>query len=192
MTNKYIYKEKNLCDLISCINNLNSKPTFNFSPNHTSILPLLKDKNNNDIINVKFTKDNYSLLRVLEREGLIYDLEVKINSLLNDKSFNNFHNKDHNFNLYYKILNFKIFNSSLLTSPSSFSFSWHITSISKPGRRIYISSSTSKYNITKKIRNRIYILRTSQGFLTDKEAFKENIGGELILKIKFKKFIKSN
>ena len=53
-----------------------------------------------------------------------------------------------------------------------------IRRISKPSRRIYIQNQ----NLYKK-KKEIYIITTSLGVLTDFEAKKLNIGGELICKI---------
>lgn len=52
--------------------------------------------------------------------------------------------------------------------------------ISKPGRRIYVSHS----EITPVRRGLgLAILSTSKGVMTDKDAIKNNVGGELICKI---------
>lgn len=50
--------------------------------------------------------------------------------------------------------------------------------ISKPGKRFYIKNK----NVFK-LQDNLYILSTSNGFLTHIEAKKKNLGGELICKI---------
>lgn len=52
--------------------------------------------------------------------------------------------------------------------------------VSKPGRRIYVSHSDI---VPVKRGLGIAILSTSKGVMTDKEAIKNNIGGEVICKI---------
>ena len=53
----------------------------------------------------------------------------------------------------------------------------HMEKVSKPGRRIYVSA-----NEIPRVRNGlgIAILSTSKGILTDSEAKRENVGGELL------------
>jgi small subunit ribosomal protein S8 len=53
-----------------------------------------------------------------------------------------------------------------------------ITSISKPGKRFYVKNK----NVFK-LQGNLYILSTSKGLLTNVEAKKINIGGELICQI---------
>lgn len=53
-----------------------------------------------------------------------------------------------------------------------------ISSISKPGKRFYIKNK----NVFK-LQGNLYILSTSQGLVTNIEAKKVNIGGELICQI---------
>lgn len=55
-----------------------------------------------------------------------------------------------------------------------------IHKVSKPGRRIYSGSSSLKeyYN-----NMGIYILSTSRGVMSDREAKKLNVGGEVICKV---------
>lgn len=57
-----------------------------------------------------------------------------------------------------------------------------LTLISKPGRKIYVS-----YKDLKHLNNgfKVYILRTSQGIITSQTAYKNKLGGELLLKISF-------
>ena len=55
-----------------------------------------------------------------------------------------------------------------------------ITRLSKPGRRVYVSSS----EIPKVKSGRgIVLISTSQGVMTGREAVKNKLGGELLLKV---------
>lgn len=56
----------------------------------------------------------------------------------------------------------------------------HIERVSKPGRRVYIKSKDIKSYLHGM---GVTILTTSKGILTDKQAKKENVGGEVLLKI---------
>ena len=51
--------------------------------------------------------------------------------------------------------------------------------LSKPGKRIYIQNKWFYKNKT----NELYILSTTQGFMTQNQALQLNLGGELICKI---------
>jgi len=55
-----------------------------------------------------------------------------------------------------------------------------ISRVSKPGRRVYKSIEDVKQV---KSGLGIYILTTSKGILSDREARKENVGGELLIKV---------
>ena len=52
--------------------------------------------------------------------------------------------------------------------------------ISKPGRRVY---SDKKYYLRQHKENSFFVISTSQGLMTDREARRKNIGGEVICKI---------
>jgi len=52
--------------------------------------------------------------------------------------------------------------------------------VSKPGRRVYVKSKDIKPVLNGM---GIAVLSTSRGILTDKEARKENLGGEILCKI---------
>lgn len=54
-----------------------------------------------------------------------------------------------------------------------------INVISKPGRRIYITT----HNIPTNTGLGIYLIKTSKGIITDLEAKRLNLGGELILQV---------
>lgn len=56
----------------------------------------------------------------------------------------------------------------------------HLERISKPGRRVYIKSKDIKSFLNGM---GVTVISTSKGILTDKQAKKENIGGEILLKI---------
>lgn len=55
----------------------------------------------------------------------------------------------------------------------------HIQQISKPGKRVYVQNKWLYKNHT----SELYILSTVQGFLTQNQALRLNLGGELICKI---------
>lgn len=54
-----------------------------------------------------------------------------------------------------------------------------ITQISKPGKRVYVKNKWIYKNNT----TGVYILSTQKGFITQTQAQKYNLGGELICKI---------
>jgi len=57
---------------------------------------------------------------------------------------------------------------------------YEISRISKPSRRVYVKSKDIKsvYNGTG-----IAVLSTSKGIMTDRQARKENVGGEILCKV---------
>ncbi|MGL4343060.1 MAG: 30S ribosomal protein S8 [Metamycoplasmataceae bacterium] len=106
------------------------------------------------IVNIPYSKVKVKFLEILEREGFISSFEIKELS-----SFK----KEIVVNLKYKIAN-----TSVITD---------IKRISKPGLRVYVDVDSiprvlSGFGIA--------ILSTSKGMITDKEARKENVGGEVI------------
>lgn len=77
-----------------------------------------------------------------------------------------------NINEHYISIYLKYYNNQPIIS--------QIISISTPNKSIYIKNK----NVYKLLnQNEIYILSTSQGFLTQNQAILQNIGGELICKI---------
>jgi len=93
---------------------------------------------------MKFTKENWDILKKLEQEGYI-----QIGNIHNNKiSYTNLHT---------------------------------IKLVSKPSRKIYkgFKTLTSGY----KFGLGSYILKTSKGILTDREAIAQKVGGEVLFKI---------
>lgn len=131
-----------------------------------------KKNNHNNFLNLIYNRESYEICKILELEGYIKDLKVR------------------NVNRNKKI-------SFLLNMNNN-----TIKLISTSGRRVYISNRQvgSLNNTRKKTLNQskisikeifsyndnLYIIRTSKGLLTEKEAIKLNIGGELIIKVKNK------
>jgi small subunit ribosomal protein S8 len=56
----------------------------------------------------------------------------------------------------------------------------HVKLFSKPGRRSYCTSSSLPWGSTK---DAIFIISTSRGLMTQKEARSEKIGGELVAEL---------
>jgi len=55
--------------------------------------------------------------------------------------------------------------------------------VSTPGRRIYVTARQLQLLTKQCVQNQIYLVSTSNGILTHKEAFQKNVGGELICQI---------
>ena len=155
---------------------------------------LISKINNNTnyrkMLTCQFNMDNYSILKVLKSEGVIKLLEINKN------------------NKNQKIINFLINDKLGKLGTNVF-----LKPISKPGRKVYISNkeilsmsntkkgftiNTSKIGIKTLYSNlsehKIYLLRTSsnnlqllknKGIITQEEAIKNNVGGELLLVVKF-------
>ncbi|MGL4183947.1 MAG: 30S ribosomal protein S8 [Metamycoplasmataceae bacterium] len=105
-------------------------------------------------VNIPHSKVKVKFLEILEKEGFISSFEIETHSEFK---------KEIIVNLKYKSLN-----RNVITD---------IKRISKPGLRIYVDvesipSVLSGFGIA--------IISTSKGMMTDKEARKENIGGEVL------------
>ena len=109
------------------------------------------------------SKIKYEIAKILKKEGWIIDAEVIKNK--NDK------NKSFVFDELKIILKYKKSGRSAISN---------IKRISKPGLRIYVN----KYNLPKVLNNLgIAIISTPNGLLTNKEARKKGVGGEVICEI---------
>ena len=105
-----------------------------------------------------FSKIKFEILRVLQENGYIKNFSQEIE------------NQKKNLKVQLK---YKKDGSSVIKS---------LKRISKLGRRVYSSKKIFKiYN--KNTKRGILIISTSQGILTDKEAKKKNIGGEVMCEI---------
>jgi small subunit ribosomal protein S8 len=107
------------------------------------------------------SKMKYEIAKILKNEGLILEVEVKKTQ----------HNNKTNFDELKIILKYKKSGRPAITN---------LKRVSKPGLRIY----KSYYNLPRVLNNLgIAIISTSQGIMTNKEARKKNLGGELICEI---------
>ena len=109
------------------------------------------------------SKIKYGIAQILEREGHIAKVEVvKTKSKKNGSAV---------FDELKIILKYKKDNRPVITS---------LKRISKPGRRVY----ASKEKLPRVLNNLgLAIISTSRGLLTNKEAAKAGIGGEVICEI---------
>lgn len=130
-------------------------------------------------LSIEYNLDNYSILKILESEGIIKDLTIK--KIYTEGSGTFKRNIDFTFTDVINIKKYKL------------------KQISKAGRKVYFSSnseavlspvknnklSQSKISIKEIFSNKghIYFIRTSKGIMTDKDAIKLNLGGELLLKL---------
>ena len=107
-------------------------------------------------INIPFSNFRLKILEVLKKEGFIIDYKVES---IKSNSFNL------SINLKYNL------GSPVINA---------IERISKPGRRIFSSAQSLP-----KINNGlgIAIISTSQGVMTDIDARKQKLGGEIICKV---------
>jgi len=109
------------------------------------------------------SKIKYEIAKILKKEGWIIDVEVIKNKSDKNKSFI--------FDELKIILKYKKSGRSAITN---------IKRISKPGLRIYVN----KYNLPKVLNNLgIAIISTPNGLMTNKEARKKGVGGEVICEI---------
>ncbi len=109
------------------------------------------------------SKLKFEVAKILQKEGWIQEV-----SILKTQTENT---KVSNFDEIRIVLRYKKSGKSAITS---------LKRISKPGLRIYVD----KDNIPKVLNNLgIAILSTSQGLLTNKEARKKGLGGEVLCEI---------
>jgi small subunit ribosomal protein S8 len=103
-----------------------------------------------------YSKEKYSILKVLEKEGYINGSRV-----IKDKGID-----------YIKIdLKFSNTGTPAISE---------ISRVSKPGKRVYSSISKLKgcYN-----NMGIYVMSTPKGMLSDRDAHRLGVGGEIICKV---------
>tara|TARA_B100000427_G_C15052994_1_gene396395 strand:- start:30 stop:428 length:399 start_codon:yes stop_codon:yes gene_type:complete len=107
-------------------------------------------------INVPFSNFRLKILEVLKKEGYIIDFKTDI-----DKK-----------NIKFLLVDLKYYEGQPVIK--------EIKRISKPGRRVY-----SKATSIPRIRNGlgVAILSTSKGVMSDSDAIKNNLGGEIICRI---------
>jgi small subunit ribosomal protein S8 len=109
------------------------------------------------IVETPATKMTIALSKILVNEGFIEKFEI-IENIPNKSLLIHLNYTDTNKNPTIKYLKL----------------------VSKPGRRIYVNTK----NLTQEIGNfGIAILSTSKGIMTDRQARKANIGGEVLLHI---------
>lgn len=114
-----------------------------------------------------YSKMKYAVCQLLEREKLIKKIEVL-------DAIKSIHARKGNKNIFKQIkitFNFDDTGKPIISS---------IKRISKPGQRIYVHKDEMP-----RVLNGLglAIISTSQGLMTDKEARKKKIGGELICEI---------
>lgn len=116
-----------------------------------------------EMVDIPFSKMKFEIAKILEKEGFIEKVEKKKKKIkkgkMRPKPFLEIYLKyDENRN------------------PSIFG----LKRVSKPGQRIYLP-----YKKIKKVKGGygIAILSTSKGLMTDKEARKNKIGGEIICEV---------
>lgn len=108
------------------------------------------------------SKIKYEIAKILKKEGFILDVEKFKSKNLNKSGI---------FDEIKILLKYKKNGKSVITK---------INRISKPGLRIY----SNKNNLPKVLNNMgIAIISTSAGMMTNKEARKNNLGGEIICEI---------
>ncbi len=107
------------------------------------------------------SKMKYEIAKILEKEGWVYKVEV-----IKNKS-----KKGSNFDELRIILKYKKSGKPAITC---------LKRVSKPGLRVYVT----KDKLPKVLNNMgIAIISTSAGIMTNKEARRNGIGGEVICEI---------
>jgi len=112
-----------------------------------------------DLVQVMYSKLNLSLLRILEKSGYVESVEV-----VGDE-------KKKNIQVVLRYFNQKNKKEPVLTE---------LHRISRPGRRVYSTSEEIKPVLGGL---GVSVLSTSKGLLTDQEARKMKIGGEVLCKV---------
>jgi small subunit ribosomal protein S8 len=116
-----------------------------------------------EIVIVPYTVSNYSILKVLQQEDFIENIQI-----ITKNSTKNRRNQRYiKLHLKYKGQNKK-------------SFITNISRISKPSLRLYVNSK----NIPLLFNGLgLIVISTSMGIMTGKEAYKLGIGGELLFSV---------
>lgn len=105
----------------------------------------------------------YAIAQILKHEGWIYDLEV-----VEDKFKKKYNTTGREFKI---VLKYKKSGRPAIAS---------LKRVSKPGLRVYVD----KDHLPKVLNNMgIAIISTSQGLMTNKEAKRQGLGGEVICEI---------
>lgn len=109
------------------------------------------------------SKVKYEIAKILKNEGWVYDVQIMKGSIESKKGAS--------FDELKIVLKYKKSGRSVITS---------LKRISKPGLRIY----SNKDNLPKVLNNLgMAIVSTSKGMMTNKEAKKKGLGGEVICEI---------
>jgi small subunit ribosomal protein S8 len=107
-------------------------------------------------VEVPFSRFKYDLAKILEKEGFLKEVRLESRG---------------KFKKIKIVLKYLSDNQPAIRS---------IRRISKPGRRIYVK----KHQIPKVLGGLgLMVISTSQGLMTDKEARKRSLGGELICEV---------
>ncbi len=124
-----------------------------------------------EFVIVPFSKIKWEIGKILEKEGFIKDCSrIKASDLYQDKSFRL---------RFYKGKNFPQIKIELKYSDQKPAVSG-LRRVSKPGRRIYVKKEKLPYVLRGL---GIAIISTSFGIMTDKEARKKKLGGEVLCEI---------
>lgn len=107
-------------------------------------------------VDIPSSKLKVSIAGALQREGFIWDYEV-----LEDAPF-------------------KVLRVNLKYGPNGERVIQHLSRVSKPGRRIFNSVDQLKPVLQGM---GIKVLSTNRGVLSDREAKKENVGGEVLCEV---------
>ena len=108
------------------------------------------------------SKIKYEIAKILKKEGFVLDLEIFKSQDLKKRGV---------FDEIKILLKYKENGKSVITK---------INRISKPGLRVY----SDKNNLPKVLNNMgIAIISTPEGLMTNKEARKKNLGGEVICEV---------
>jgi small subunit ribosomal protein S8 len=111
---------------------------------------------------IPMSKIKYEIAKILKREGFVLDTEILKAPSLKKRGV---------FDEIKILLKYKKSGKSVITK---------IGRISKPGLRVY----SDKHNLPKVLNNiGIAIISTPEGLMTNKEARKKNLGGEIICEI---------
>jgi len=112
------------------------------------------------------SKVKFAVAKILERENLVGKTDIIKKDLNISKD-----NKNYNFDQLRIVLKYKENNSSVINN---------LKKISKPGLKIYVGSD----KLPRVLNNLgMAIISTSQGLMTNREARKRKIGGEVICEI---------
>lgn len=131
---------------------------------------------------IKYSKISLQVIQILQDEGFISHYFLTDS---NEKNYQENNNQKPNFTLpsgpRHIIVFFKKSFPLGNTTTNMYSRTFHISRISKRSRRVYMSVK----NLWKLDQGLgIYILSTSRGLVTDRQAKRFNLGGELLCKVR--------